>query len=128
MKDFYIKHKPIILGFILSLLTLLFTYLIFGLIQKNFYLWGVVQLIISIGFLFVGWVSAGMINRNIRRVANNKFEDTSYKNPKKAEYKVFITTCYITCLFGLIINLIGYYAFGLGKYIPETIIFIKNIL
>ena len=118
------KFLSPLIGLGLALATLLLTYLICGLAMDSFYLWGVIQLIITIGFFALAWFSSGLINRNIRRGAHDRLADTSFRNPKKAEYKTFLFSCYYACLFGLIINIVGYYAFGMGKIGVEDLSFL----
>ncbi|MDY4788136.1 MAG: hypothetical protein SO253_02310 [Bacilli bacterium] len=118
------KYLPILIGLGISLVTMLFTFLVWGSLQNDYYMWGVMQAIFSIGYFALGWFTGGLINRNIRKEARSKLADTSYRNPTKAQYKLFIHTCYFAGIFGIIISFIGYYAFGMGKYIPpiETIL------
>lgn len=119
------KYLFVFIGLGIALFTLLATFLIWGTLLNDFYLWGVMQLIFSLGYFALAWIIGGLINRNIRREANNKLADTSFKNPKKAEYKMFILSCYFATLFGVIFNFIGYYAFGMGKFVDTVSTFIK---
>lgn len=119
------SKRAILQGLILAALTLLITYIIFGLLQQDYYVWGGIQLAACFIYALIGRIIQGRNAKKIRFKIMERNERLrariDFNHPEMKKYQLVCQTLYWAAIFGIIFNVIGSQWFGLGLLPPDYI-------